>query len=83
MTEERRYHPGTHPDQEVLYLACPECRRGVAVHYHIGFRMHRIDKSVDPLDEHRTCHKCGKKMVETELDQDGRIAVPEKRHATA
>ena len=68
---------GLNPDQDELLLACPECRRVVAVHYHVGFRMHRIDKSVDPLDEHRTCYKCGNDMVETERGPDGLIICPE------
>lgn len=68
---------GITPEQDELLLACPECRRVVAVHYHVGFRMNRIDKSVDPLDEHRTCYRCGNDMVETERNELGQIICPE------
>lgn len=56
-----------------LLLACPECNRAVAVHYHKGF----VYQGLTNLDEHRTC-SCGNDMVETERDEDGRVIVPER-----
>jgi hypothetical protein len=57
----------------VLLLACPECRKVVALHYNRG----AVYQGATNLDEHRTCGVCGNDMVETERDEEGRIILPE------
>lgn len=58
--------------QAELFLACPHCRRVVVVSYDAAAHH---QGNVD-LDEHRNCYRCGREMVETERDEEGRIICP-------
>lgn len=66
------------PVHDHILLACPDCKRAVAVY----FSPAAVYQGLTNLDDHRKC-SCGREMVETTRDEDERIIVPERRKADA
>lgn len=56
-----------------ILLACPECRKAVALYYNQG----AAAQGGTNLEDYRICGTCGNDMVDTERDAEGRIIVPE------